>query len=143
MKRIIIMLVLFAITLGLSTGVYAQNFKVIVNTDNTVKEITKKQLDKIFLKKSTKWDDDTKIKPVNLDQESDVRESFSKDVHRKNVSAIKAYWQKQIFTGKGVPPVEKSNDEEIVEFIKSNPGAIGYVSSGANTNGVNTVTVKK
>ena len=142
MKKIIILLVLFAITLGLSTGGYAQNYKVIANADNSVKELTKRQLDKIFLKKMTKWEDDTKIKPVNLNQDSDIRESFSKDVHKKNVSAIKAYWQKQIFTGKGVPPVEKSTDKEVINFVKANPGAVGYVSSGASTNGVNTITVK-
>ena len=73
MKKIIIIFALFAITLGLATGVYAQNYKVIVNTDNPVKELTKKQLNKIFLKKMTKWEDDSKIKPVNLNQDSDVR----------------------------------------------------------------------
>ena len=142
MKRYFVLLVLFAITLGFSSEVNGQNYKVIVNTDNPVKEISRKELDKVFLKKVTKWENDVKIKPINLNQESDVRESFSKDVHKKNVSAIKAYWQKQIFTGKGVPPVEKSNDREIIDFVKSNPGAVGYISGGANTNGVKTITVK-
>lgn len=143
MKKVIILLVFFAIALGLSNGVYAQKFKVIVNSDNQTKEIKKSHLDKIFLKKQSKWEDGTKIRPVNLSKESSVRESFSKEIHKKNVSAIGAFWQKQIFTGKGVPPVEKSNDKEVIKYVKSNPGAIGYVSGTANTNGVKTITITK
>lgn len=143
MKRYFSLLVFFAIVLGLISSASAQNFKVVVHTDNQIKEIKSSNLDNIYLKKISKWDDGTKIKPINLSSEADVRASFSKEVHKKSVSAVKAYWQKQIFTGKGVPPVEKSNDREVIEFVKSNPGAIGYVSGNANTDGVTTVKVIK
>jgi hypothetical protein len=44
------------------------------------------------------------------------------------VSSIKAYWQKQIFSGRGVPPEEKQSDEEVLEYVSKNVGAIGYIS---------------
>jgi hypothetical protein len=28
-----------------------------------------------------------------------------------------------------VPPPEKNSDEAVIAFVKSNPGAVGYVSS--------------
>jgi ABC-type phosphate transport system substrate-binding protein len=143
MKKIIILLVFFAITLGLSNAGSAQKYKVIVHSENQVKEIKRTHLDKIFLKKQSKWEDGTKIKPVNLSKESSVRVAFTKEVHKKTVSAINAYWQKQIFTGKGVPPLEKANDKDVIAYVKSNPGAIGYVSGTANTDGVNTIMITK
>ncbi|MEJ2545582.1 MAG: hypothetical protein P8Y99_16080 [Calditrichaceae bacterium] len=80
---------------------------------------------------------------MNLDADSDTRQAFAKSVHGKSVNAIKAYWQKKIFTGKGVPPVEKKSDSEIIAFVKDNSGAIGYVSSKAFVVAVKVVTVKE
>ena len=134
---------LIVISLLLLAGsAYAQNnIKIIVNTSNEVTSISKEQLSRLFLKKTTKWDNGTKVSPVDFGANSEVRGKFTKSIHGKSVSAIKAYWQKKIFTGKGVPPVELQNDKDVLEFVRSNPGAIGYVSSGANTSAVKVITV--
>ena len=142
MKRNILLLVV--ILLACSFG-YTQSstYKVIVNNANSISEITKDQLSDMFLKKTSKWSDNKKIVPVNLKAESNTRQSFAKSVHNKSVNAVKAYWQKKIFTGKGVPPVEKPNNAEVITFVKANPGAIGYVSANAAVSGVKVVKVKK
>ena len=142
MKRniVIVLLILLACSLGYSQS---SNYKVIVNNANSISEITKDQLSDIFLKKTSKWSDNKKIVPVNLKAESKTRQSFAKSVHNKSVNAVKAYWQKKIFTGKGVPPVEKPNNAEVITFVKANPGAIGYVSLSAAVSGAKVVKVKE
>jgi len=134
----------FVICLLLLVGSgYAQNgVKVIVNDNNDISTISSEQLSRLFLKKTTKWDNGTKVSPVDLAANSDVRETFTNSIHGKSISAINAYWQKKIFTGKGVPPVELQSEKEIIDFVRSNPGAVGYVSAGTNTAGVKTITVK-
>ena len=130
-------LILFAL---LVNGAYAQNgIKVIVNVDNNVTTISSDQVSRYFLKKSKKWDSGQSVKPVDLNQKNDTRETFTDNVHGKSISAIKAFWQKRIFTGKGVPPVEKKSDKDVIAYVRANPGAIGYVSSKANLNGVKEV----
>ena len=62
---------------------------------------------------------------------SPVREAFTKAVLRKSVSAVKSYWQQQIFSGRAVPPTERPSDTEVLNFVRSNPAAIGYVSSSS------------
>ena len=71
-----------------------------------------------------------------------ARAAFSEAVIGRSVGAIEIYWQQQIFSGKEVPPATKSSDDDMVAFVKSNPGAIGYVSGGASTAGVKVVEVK-
>ncbi|WP_334313334.1 hypothetical protein [Psychrosphaera algicola] len=44
-----------------------------------------------------------------------------------------------VFTGKGSPPREVSNDAEMLELIKANPSLIGYVSSGSITSDVKVI----
>ena len=81
------------------------------------------------------------ILPVDQEISSAVRADFSESVHQRKVSGIKSYWQAQIFSGRGVPPLEKTGDEEVIAFVRSNPGAIGYVSFRARTDDVRSVRI--
>jgi ABC-type phosphate transport system substrate-binding protein len=142
MKNIRKYLIVVGLLLLAGSG-YAQKIKIIVNESNDVTSVSKEQLSRLFLKKTTKWDNGTKVTPVDLVSNSDVRESFCEKIHGKSISAIKAYWQKKIFTGKGIPPVELKSDTEIIEFVRSNPGAVAYVSASTNTAGVKVIEVTK
>jgi ABC-type phosphate transport system substrate-binding protein len=115
--------------------------KIIVNKDNAISSISQDQLSRIFLKKSTKWENGNKVVPVDLTKQHKTRTVFSKSIHGKSVSAIQAYWQKKIYTGKGVPPAEQKNDQAVVVFVRSNPGAIGYISSSTSTSGVKVIKI--
>jgi ABC-type phosphate transport system substrate-binding protein len=117
-------------------------YKVIANTAVAEDSLGKKDLSRVFLKKTTKWGDGTSMLPVDLDDSTPVRAAFSRDVHRKGVGAIAAYWQRQIFSGRGVPPVVKKTDAEVLDYVRSNPGAIGYVSAGASTDGVKVLKIQ-
>jgi ABC-type phosphate transport system substrate-binding protein len=127
-----------------ASSLFAQSakYQIVVNSDNPITSLNKKQIKKIYTKKLTKWDNDKKIKPVDLQKNSDIRKSFSNSVLGKSVSAMRAFWQRQIFSGKGVPPPEKKNDDDVIEYVKNNPGAIGYVSANANTSDVKKVIIK-
>ena len=141
MKRTLAIL-LAAGLLAAAGTVQAQDFQVVVNKANSTSSIAKADLAKIFLKKSTKWSDGTKADPVDLVPSSSVRATFSKEVLGKNVSAIKSYWQRKVFSGRGVPPPEKAADAEVIEYVKGSPGAVGYVSGAASVDGVKVLQVK-
>lgn len=109
----------------------AQNsisFKVIVNSSNATTVLSKKQLSKFFLKKTAKWGNSRQVLPVDLLENSPVREVFSKEVHKRSVSKVRAYWQKQIFSGRNVPPPQMAYENDILAFVEADSGAIGYVS---------------
>ncbi len=133
MKKIIFLLVLLGIFLfdSLSSAQEIESYKIIVNGSNPISSMTKDQISKLFLKKVTKWKNGQKVLPLDLTGTSPVRQDFSKEILGRNVWAIKAYWQKQIFSGRGVPPPEKSSDREVLAYVQENPGAIGYISASA------------
>lgn len=105
-------------------------FKVVVNSSNTTSSISKVQLSRCFMKQTNTWINGQSVLPVDQAPSSSVREAFSTAIHDRDVNAIKSFWQRQIFSGRGVPPPEKSSDDEVLAFVRANPGAIGYVSSG-------------
>jgi len=143
MKHFFNILIILGIFLMIGT-IFSQSetsYKVIVNKDNPISELSKDKVSKLFLKKTKKWDNGDKVNPVDLFSDSSIRKSFSTGIYKKSVSAIKAYWQKQIFSGKGIPPAEKNSNNEVVAYVKSKSGAIGYVSSNTNTNSVKVVKI--
>ena len=107
-------------------------FLIIVHADNPVTEMSKKDLSKLFLKKMKTWKElDVTVEPIDLVGDSPVRERFSDVIHERKVASIKAYWQKEIFSGRAVPPVEKESDADVLDAVSKNSGAIGYVSESA------------
>jgi len=109
-----------------------QGFKVVVNEANSSETISIQQLENIFMKKMATWSNGRPVIPVDQTASSSTRNGFSKVVFSRDTNAIKSYWQRQIFSGRGVPPPEKASDDEVLAFIRVNSGAIGYVSSNAD-----------
>ncbi len=120
----------------------AQDFKVIVNSANSTSDLSADVAAKLFLKQTPKFPNGTAAQPVDLSKSSPVRAAFSKAVLSRPVPAVETYWQQQIFSGKDVPPAAKASDDDVIAFVKANPGAIGYVSAGASTAGVKVIDVK-
>ena len=139
MKKIIIILAIIFSACILN----AQNtVKIIVNSSNSISSISKTELSNIFLKKVTKFNNGIKAVPVDQIADSPVRVTFSSQFLGKSVSNVKNYWNQQLFSGAGVPPEEKQNDDSVISFVKTNNGAIGYVSSNTNTSGVKVIAVQ-
>jgi ABC-type phosphate transport system substrate-binding protein len=121
----------------------AEPFVVIVNAANPESAVASDQLSSLFLKKVTQWSGGLPAVPVDLDPGSPARESFSRQVHHKGTSAVKAYWQQMIVSGREVPPPEKASAREVVAFVSANRGGVGYVPAGtALGENVKTVDVK-
>ena len=113
-------------------GQEAARYAVVVHASNPSTALKRTQVSEIFLKKVRVWKETrAPILPVDQSERSMVRASFSKDVHGRSVAAIRNYWQQMIFSGRGVPPPEAASDKQVVDFVRANPGAIGYVSSEA------------
>lgn len=139
MKKIVT-LILFLGFVAMANS-YAQSFKIIVNANNGISSLTQKEASDLFLKKKTKWTDGSAVLPTDQSASSKTRETFSQQVLGKSTSAIRNFWQQAAFSGTASAPPEKSTDDEVIEYVKKNAGAIGYVSASANTANVKTVTI--
>lgn len=107
-------------------------FVIIINPEITETTATREFVARAFLKKTTRWPDGQVIHPVDQSGESALRRRFTDAVLDRSVSAVRTYWQQQIFSGDDIPPPEVSGDDAVVAFVIREPGAIGYVSSSAN-----------
>lgn len=139
MRRILVL----ALLLGAPRLAAAQRgYKVIVNPASTVSAVTKKELTAVFLKKSERWSDGTPATAVDLPEMAEARQGFSRDVLGKAPSAVRAYWNQMVFSGRSVPPSEKESEADVIAYVRRTPGAVGYVSAGAATTGVKVIQIK-
>jgi len=102
---------------------------VAVITHPDVKEIglSKDKLAKIYLGKLKRYSNGEKIKAVDLPTSESAYQKFYKSVVKKSERAMNSHWSKLKFTGKGKPPVKLNSPSEVVKWVASNKGAIGYI----------------
>jgi ABC-type phosphate transport system substrate-binding protein len=105
-------------------------FMVIVNASNPNTVLSRDSVGKIFLKATRSWGNGDAAKPVDLQIGAATREAFSRSVLRESAGAIEERWQRQIFSGRDVPPPRKGSEAEVIEYVARYPGAIGYVAAG-------------
>jgi len=116
-------------------------FVIIVHPSNKTSSIKRKTAGGMFLKKIVTWETGVRVAPVDLPATSALRDRFSRDVHGKPTSAIRSYWQQQVFSGRGTPPAELANDGEVLAWVRRHDGAIAYVDKDTKLDGVKAVAV--
>src|SRR5690606_16914225 len=119
-----------------------QRFVVIVHPSHDETEVSRKRIADAFLRKTGYWGDRQAIRPVDLEPGSAVRHAFTQKILSRSVSAVKSYWQQRIFSGQELPPPELETDDDVVEYVQRNPGAIGYVSARTPLKGVKVLVVE-
>ena len=116
-------------------------FKVVANLEVPAESLSRAQLSDVFLKRSTVFPGGGAAAPVDQAEGSPVFEAFSRDVHGKAGSVVRAFWKKVAATGRDSPPPVRRSDDEVLAFVRSTRGAIGYVSAATPTSGVKVIRV--
>lgn len=117
----------------LSTGTFSfyghAEYVVIVNQGVST-DLSQQDVERLFLAKTKTFPDGNTAVPVNQQEGSEIRITFDSRINGKNESQMKSYWAKLIFTGKAIPVRQLGSDQEVLEFVASQPGAIGYINAG-------------
>lgn len=93
--------------------------------------ISQDDIAKIFLGKAKTFPNGSPAVPINQEDSQSATDEFNNKVLGKSSTQLKAYWSKLVFTGKGTPPKEATNDAQVLELIANNPNMIGYLDASA------------
>lgn len=123
-----------------ATLVAQGGYRIVVNPSNPVSALSKTQVSKLFLEKTT-WDDGGAVSPVDLLPTSPIRDGFSREVLGVSVPAAIERIRDVAKAAGGNPPPAVASDREVLAYVRLKPGAIGYVSLSADISGVKVVAV--
>ncbi|GLX79624.1 hypothetical protein tinsulaeT_29640 [Thalassotalea insulae] len=129
---------LFIASVTVTTFSCFAEVSVIVNSSNG-DTINQKLIKQIYLGKAKSFPSGNKITVLTLNDDAKGTDLFRQNALNKSNSQYKSYWAKRAFTGKGTPPKELSNANEMINAVKSDAGAIGFVDSSAVTGDVKVV----
>ena len=126
MNKLLLTLVLCVLT---SYPAYAGDIVVIVNQSNSTAELSQRDLIDLYMGKNLAFPDGDSADTYDLDMGSEVREHFYRSLVNKSVAQVNAYWARLLFTGRVKPPKEVTDSRAIIELVRTNPSAIGYIDS--------------
>ncbi|MCG8613824.1 MAG: hypothetical protein MI864_25215 [Pseudomonadales bacterium] len=104
------------------------DYAVIVHPSNNA-HLDNTQVERLFLSQIKAFTDGRKATPLNLHEDADARIAFQDKILKKTEEQLKAYWSRLIFTGKGVLVKQLNSAADVIEIVRKNPNAIGYVKS--------------
>jgi hypothetical protein len=111
----------------LSFGLRAQNLTgiTIIGNNLGLKSMSEQQTIEYFKARNNLWPSN---KPVLVclpaTQSAEAVEVCSK-LYGKTVTEVQKFWLAEVFKGRSRSPHFAESDEEMIEFVKKNPGAIG------------------
>ena len=136
-RHLLVIIIASVFSLGLlpAASTFAENPVVITNKSVASGSVDIDTIKKIYSGYTTSWPDGSRI-IVTIMEKSPVHDVFLKIYVGKSENQFKATWKKLMFTGKGKYPRNFDSADKLIEFVKSTPGAIGYVDTSINTTDV-------
>lgn len=104
---------------------------VVVSAKSAVSALTKQQASDLFLGKAGTFPDGSQAVPLDQAESSGSRDEFHSKITGKSGAQLKAYWSKQVFSGKGSPPKEVPGPADVKKLVADNPNMVGYVDKSA------------
>jgi hypothetical protein len=98
----------------------------VVGAESDVTEVTLDTLRELYLRRRRVWPDGSRVIPVNLPADSEVRKTFSKRVLGRPPQDLSGYWNRLYFDGIQ-PPLVLRTPEAVCAYLAVEPKAIGYM----------------
>jgi ABC-type phosphate transport system substrate-binding protein len=112
---------------------------VIVNKANPVSSLGQNDLRPIFQTTKKAWDSGQDAMPINLMEDSPLRNDFDQAVLGLDPERVARYWTDRKVRGGARPPVRVPTTGAVLKAVATKPGAVGYVRLSEVNNSVKVV----
>ena len=114
---------------GTGRSCAAAELAVAMSAASAVESLSRDQVVNIFLGRFRQLPDGTTALPVDQPEALPLRAAFYRLLVNKNPAEIRAYWARLVFSGKTAPPHQAGTPEEVLQWLRDRPGAIGYLDA--------------
>jgi ABC-type phosphate transport system substrate-binding protein len=122
---------LAALLLALSSAAISQEstpaVDVIVSPSLLSTKLDRSLLRAVFTMRVREWPDGSPIRVFVLPDNSPLSDQFYRERLGMYSYVLRRAWDRMVFTGTGLAPTVVANEREMIERVRSTPGAIGYV----------------
>ena len=114
---------------------------VVAGANSNIVTLSKNQVSDVFSGKVASLQDGSMVTLIDQPESSPIRDEFYLKVANKSAAQAKAHWAKLYFTGRGVPPREGADYDDVKKKLNSMPDAISYIDPALLDSSVKVVFV--
>lgn len=100
---------------------------VVVNPASGVEHLSKEEVVNLFMGRTRKLPSGVTALPIDQPGASADRARFYRQLVGKELAEINAYWARLLFSGQASPPRQAESEDELLEIVRNNKGAIAYI----------------
>lgn len=100
---------------------------VVVNARCGVAAMTRNEVVNVFFGRNRQFFNGIEAQPVDMPDAHPDRARFYNGLVGKDISEVNAYWSRQVFSGRMQPPPKASTTEDVLKWVISHPGGIGFI----------------
>jgi len=113
--------------------------EVIVRASSKLERLSAYELEALFTRTQTRWDDGTAVIPFSFPAGSEPRVVFDRAALRLRPEQVGRFWLDHRIRGLGLPPKQVPSASLMLQVVANLPGAIGYLPATRNHSGVKVV----
>lgn len=101
---------------------------VITNKNCSLEYMQREQIVDLYMGRTIYLPDQSLAIRIDLPPDSPIRKNFYRKLVNKSVTQVNAYWARLLFTGRSTPPQVLDSPEHVINAIRQNKNAIGYIN---------------
>lgn len=107
--------------------------EVIVSPSLSSTKLDRGLLRAVFTMRVRQWPDGSAVRVFVLPDNDPLSDQFYREQLGMYSYVLRRAWDRMVFTGTGLAPTVVQTEQEMIERVRSTPGAIGYVSNVRST----------
>lgn len=115
---------------------------IVTHPSNAKAVMTLASIRAIFSMRLNTWPDGTAVTVFVLPDRNPLHAEFSRTVLKMLPYRLRSEWDRLVFSGTGVAPIEVSSVEEMRRRVAGTPGSIGYLDEGDLDESVRAIKVQ-
>lgn len=104
---------------------------VVVHPDSPLRQLTANEVANLYLGRLQSLNNGDPALVLDQPRDSSVRARFFKLLNGMDLRRVNAYWARLQFSGGTLPPIQLSGDQAILDVVRHDRLAIGYVDKSA------------
>ncbi len=133
---------MIAAAAAVSTAAHA-DFYVVVGADNPQPALTRKEAVDLFMGRTRSFENGDFALVFDLPRDDPRRAAFYQALTGLGPAQVNSYWARLMFSGQSMPPVSLPDETAMVDVVRRNPSALGWLTQEPSDRRLRTLLVLK
>lgn len=134
---------LAAALLALASLPAQADFHLVVNATNPVHALTQRQAVELYMGRSRSFPGGDFALVFDLPRDHPRRAAFYRALTGMSAAQVNSYWSRLMFAGQSMPPQPLPDEAAMLDLVRRNPSALGWLEHAPADKGLRVVLVLK